>query len=364
MRTYAIFGSWWGGNLGDVAILCGTIETIQSQTPDAEILIPSSQPARLREHLPDYADIEIYPSTTNYWGQNTIKCIRNADRVIIGGGGLIFSDGMFNPLKNHLINITPLVYVSNFLNTDTHLISVGVSTLEGRAAPHLLEKVLDKVREVSVRDQRSKRILEDIGEIDIGIVPDMAFSLYPTTDEDLPLDLPEDYVIVSFHSNITMNCSLDARNTAREIIQVVDGLCENSDSELVFYNNYTKYDWLENLVSDVDISSDHRVIGNECKLTPHQAITIFSGANRAICSQMHGNIMATLGGTPTTAIEYDPKVRAMMGFLGQESRVLTPEEARSEAKLSKVFETHSIVPINQREQLKRTIEQQLSDQIF
>lgn len=344
--TFGIFGSWWGGNLGDVAILCGTVETIQEIFPHSKILVPSSNPDRLKRHLPEYDNVHIRGVWTNYLGTKTLSVVREADLVVIGGGGLFFSHSLHNPIKNHLTNIYPLTVLTNFLNVDTHLVSVGVSTLEGMAAQNLTARIINNTSSTSVRDERSKQIIERITGNEIRIAPDMAFALFGPNREfncSTDLDLPQRYILISLHEHLVLNSRRELDSTASQIIKHIDSYITGKSTEIVFHNNYTTSSWLSDLVDSIDLNSESHIIRGDFEMTPREAIKIYSGAEQAICSQMHANIMSVIGSTPTTAIEYDPKVRSMMKFLGKESQVLTIEQALSQKELIKTVSESSEV---------------------
>lgn len=345
--TFGIFGSWWGGNLGDVAILCGTVETIQEIFPDSKILVPSSNPDQLKRHLPEYDNVHVREVWTNYIGTKTLSVVRESDLVVIGGGGLFFSHSLHNPLKNHLINIYPLTLLTNLLNVDTHLVSVGVSTLDGTAAQNLTARIINNTSSISVRDERSKQIIEEIAGNKISLIPDMAFALWNPNREfnySVDFELPQNYIIISLHEHLVLNSRQELDSTASQIIKHIDSYTTGRSTEIVFHNNYTTSSWLSDLVDSINLNSKSHIMGDDLEMTPREAIKIYSGAEQAICSQMHANIMSVIASTPTTAIEYDPKVRSMMKFLGKESQVLTIEQALSQNELIETVSESSKVP--------------------
>lgn len=321
-----IFGSWWGGNLGDTAILKATIAALRSVRDAAEdIVVHSSNPDLLSSYLAAFDGVEIRPVRNNYWGRATPKSLVESDEVIVGGGGLFFPDHVANPYRNHLVNLAPIALLARALGVERHVLCVGANRMDGVLSETLASTVLRGASTVTARDQATVEILSQYTDGPVTHVPDPAFTLDAAetrTVADRTADVPAETVVLSLHEDLTRHRpDLDLDRCARAIADAVGDYAVENDYDVLLYNNYVFSDWLDGLADafgpDVTV---HTV--ETAGLQPEEAVAMFSQFELAVCSQMHANVMSLLAGTPNVAVEYDPKVRRMMALVGREDHVV------------------------------------------
>lgn len=334
MPTTTIFGSWWGGNLGDTAILKATIETLRADRGATnEILVHSSNPDLLSEYLAGFDHVEIRPVRNNYWGRQTPRSLVDSDEVIVGGGGLFFSDDVYNPYRNHLVNLAPISLLTRALGADRHVLSVGASHLNGTVPGLLTSTVLNGATTIAARDRPSVEILSRYTDEPIERVPDPAFTLEAAetaTVAERTADVPAETIVLSLHDDLTRHRpDLDLEACAKEIVDEVGAYAVEEGYDVLLYNNYVFSDWIAGLADAFDPAVTVHAI-ETAGLQPEEVVAIFSQFELAVCSQMHANILSLLAGTPNVAIEYDRKVRSLMELVGRESHVVGLGEGGSE----------------------------------
>jgi polysaccharide pyruvyl transferase WcaK-like protein len=333
MNTISIFGSWWGGNLGDTAILKSTIRTIRRQTETEHLfLVHSSNPGELSKYFDKFDNIEIRRTRNNYWGTETVRSLTESDAIIVGGGGLFFSNHSYNPQRNHLINLAPVSILSTLLVKDCHVLSVGASHLDGVVPGMFAKIVLESAMTISARDEVSEQTLSRYTSKEVTQVPDPAFTLTPVESEEveqITAELPSKTLLLSLHDGITRNHpDLDRRECVESILDHVGKYAVAHDYDIALYNNYVFSDWLfewsDRFDQDVTV---HTIKTNG--LQPEEVISLLTHFERAVCSQMHVNIFSMLAGTPNVALRYDEKVRSVMELVSRESQVVELDQPDS-----------------------------------
>lgn len=326
MRTLSIFGSWWGGNLGDTAILKSTIQTIREQTDEEHrILVHSSNPGDLGEYLDEFDNVDIRKTRNNYWGIETVQSLAESDAIIIGGGGLFFSNHFYNPQRNHLINLAPVSVLSAFFQNDCHILSVGASHLDGAVPGAFTRIILGLSTSISSRDGVSERTLARYTNKDVTLIPDPAFTLDPDESERverIASSLPSKTLLISLHDGITRNYpEMNRRDCVESILNQVNEYATTHGYDVALYNNYVYSDWLFEWRDHFDGNVTVHTIESE-GIKPEEAVALFAHFDRAVCSQMHVNVFSMLAGTPNVALKYDDKVQSVMELVDRSSQVV------------------------------------------
>lgn len=333
MNTVTIFGSWWGGNLGDTAILKSTIRAFRevrdpSDSPE-RIIVHSSNPDVLSTYLTEFEKVEIRPVVNNYWGLQTPLSLAESDAVVIGGGGLFFSNDLYHPYRNHLVNLAPIALLARATGTDSHVLSVGASHLGASTAGVLTSTVLRGASTITARDPESVATLSRFTDRPVDLVPDPAFGLEPRESErvvERMADVPPETILVSLHDGLTRHRpDLDRDAVARTVVDRVGAYAAANDRDVLLYNNYVFSDWFAGLADAFEPAVTVHVVEPD-GLQPEEVVAMLARCDRAVCSQMHVNVMCALAGTPTVAVEYDRKVRSAMAMLGRESQVTGLDE--------------------------------------
>ena len=64
----------------------------------------------------------------------------------------------------------------------------------------------------------------------------------------------------------------------------------------------------------------------EKELTVEECLSLYRDSTFALCTRLHGNVFAAMNGVPSIAINYNPKVKNFMTWLGQSQLVLNLDE--------------------------------------
>lgn len=168
MATIGLLGSYGGLNIGDEAILTSILATLREAVPFAEVVVFSRDAAHTRgAHLADRV-IDARRGRCDAVNEE----IAGLDVLVLGGGGLLYDREATEYLR-HMRTAH-----RNGVPTVGYALGVGpLTTAEDRGA---VREVVSVMTRVTVRDEESKRVLEEVGiERPIEVVADPALLLSP-----------------------------------------------------------------------------------------------------------------------------------------------------------------------------------------
>jgi polysaccharide pyruvyl transferase CsaB len=168
MATIGVLGSYGGLNIGDEAILTSMLATLREAVPFAEVVVFS----REATHTRDAHCVDRVLDARRGRCDAVSEEIAALDVLVLGGGGLLY-DGEATEYLRHVRTAH-----RNGVPTVAYAIGVGpLTTAEDRRA---VREVVSVMTRVTVRDEESKRVLEEVGvERPIEVVADPALLLTP-----------------------------------------------------------------------------------------------------------------------------------------------------------------------------------------
>ena len=159
-----ICGAYGYGNLGDEAILDGTLKILQTNHKKDDLLAFSFDPEETTR-LHNVKSTKI----------NIIDLIKS-EKVIVGGGGLFFGRMMRVFIA--------LILISKFLGKEVEIFRVGVSETKSKINRFLMKLAFNMTDKISVRDEKSKSILRSYGvSKNIDVLDDPAYSIFDHSGE-------------------------------------------------------------------------------------------------------------------------------------------------------------------------------------
>ena len=199
MTTKIVISGYYGfGNFGDEAILAVLLNKLKQV--DAEVVVLSSNPRRTSfDHLVNAVNSFDFYQVTGI--------IKKSD-VLISGGGSLLQD--VTSLKS-LIYYLWVICVALWYKKTVIIFAQGIGPIRNRIAQFITAKVLKKCEYVSVRDDKSQKMLEWYG-IKSDLLCDPIFSL------DLSINRQIGVVGVQLRDFVTMNNDL-LINLARFIVK-------------------------------------------------------------------------------------------------------------------------------------------------
>ena len=309
-----ISGYYGFGNSGDDSILYAIIRELKALHPSIRIVTLSNTPKKtsLAYGVDSIHRFNLF---------SILRRIKNTKLVISGGGSLI-QDVTSNKSLNYYLLITKL---ANVFGKKSMLYANGIGPVNNSQNIEKVRKALNKVDLITLREPSSKNELTRFGvsNPEIIVTADPAFNLFPASEDETNAVLTrsgikEDvkYCVIAIRPWRTSDSDFSL-----QLAQAANYAKEKYDVEAVFILMQPTNDSKISFTVANEINSKAIVI--EEPLTPSQALGIISKAEFVIGMRLHALIYAAKCATPVIGIVYDPKIEAMMDYMGQTLRVPT-----------------------------------------
>lgn len=319
-----IYGSYGGLNLGDEAILQSIILQIRNAISCEITVFTRSCGDTLFRHKVDrvipnrqMARTEIIPE------------IERLDILIIGGGGIIYDADAKVYLREALMAIEKQIPVMIY--------SVGAGPLKEPPVQEYVSYVLNQVDAITVRDRRSRQILENAGiDRDITVTADPALLL---SSEPINNKILKNEGLLGKRNLIGMSVR-EAGVAAPDIKEshyhsllanAADYMIERYNADVIFIPMEPR---------TFDLQHCHAVISRmlhpqratvlQGTYTSGQVLSIIGKLEFAVGMRLHFLIFAAIQGVPFVALPYSPKVA---GFLDDMQIEMPPISSVNEGRL-------------------------------
>ncbi len=242
-----------------------------------------------------------------------LTAILTADRVVIGGGGILKDEGLRLPLE-----LLGTALVARLLLKPVALVGVGVGPIYTRPGRWLIATIARLAQVRTVRDAASLRVLEDlgVGHVLLGADPTyaskvMALHHPPSTQ---PLRTPR--VVVSIRPWFGKEAERERRQEGLRDA-VADGVA--SLAAAGWETRLISLYWPRDHAEARAIAADPRVASADVRDTEldwAELLAEIEAADLVIAMRYHAVIAASLVRRPTIALAYEPKVASLAAELG------------------------------------------------
>ncbi|MCT4612406.1 MAG: polysaccharide pyruvyl transferase CsaB [Clostridia bacterium] len=303
MKKIVISGYYGFDNAGDEAILYSIVESFKDEY---EITVLSNNPEKTKK---DYG-----VKSVDRWNiLKVTKAIRESDLLISGGGSLLQDATSIKNVTYYLA----VIKIAQVHGKKVVVFSQGVGPVNKKINRHFINKTLNKVDKVFVRDENSKKLLLKFGidpylvvtSVDPVIKVEKNQNRVARGKEILSDFTVEDKktILISVRDWHFKNKSLFVEN----ITKVLNGLSKEEYNILFLPMHYPK---------DIDISDSisKNVEGSivlKHKYNTSQVIDIIAASDFLIGMRLHSLIIAAAMEVPHFAISYDPKIESFVNQL-------------------------------------------------
>jgi polysaccharide pyruvyl transferase CsaB len=320
-----ISGSYGGFNLGDEAILQMIISELRALAPVEITVFTRDAEDTLRRH-----GVERVLALGQVSRREAQAVVSNLDLFVLGGGGILFDGDADMFLRE--------VFLAHEVGTPVMTCAIGVGPLLDPRVRAQVRDALTQAAVVSVRDQPSLRLLEEIGvhrEIALTADPALLLDAEPLTLDEIlraeAIDPKARLVGFSVREPGPAAPDLDVEHYHALLANAADFMVDRLDAEVVFIP-------LERRTFDVQHS--HGVVGKMChaqratvlkrEYTPGQILSLLQHFQFAVGMRLHFVIFSVLAGVPVVALPYATKVAA---FVDELRLVSAPLQSTSAGKL-------------------------------
>ncbi len=289
-RLTIIAGAYGVGNLGDEAILSGTLQLLESgayYNRNSLIVFSRNPDETTKLHR------------VRAKRRNLIDLL-NSGRIIIGGGELFQNQGRM-AMKYSLLGI-----ISKMLGKNVMYYAIGVSSDLGRLGRALSRLGFNLADGISVRDEKSKKRLVDLGvKKKITVIEDPSFYVKPVSEKEAVLLLEKEGVhfdktkinmVVT--SQFIQNKELNDKIYSFLFDFLMSLLTKNSDVQVFFapFNNHMDKPldkdviygkWLEEQLKN----DNFRLLENS--YSPSEMMGVFGLMDVILSTRLHPLILGT-----------------------------------------------------------------------
>jgi polysaccharide pyruvyl transferase CsaB len=313
-----VSGSYGGLNVGDEAILACTTAEIRRVLPGAEVVVFSKNPA----HTQVNHAVDRVLDAGRITRDEVIAEVGRLDLFLLGGGGLLFDVDAHVYLRELRAAVD--------LGVPALTWAIGAGPLETDDARRAVAAGLNRLPVITVREQRAKRLLEEVGvtrPIVVTADPALLLAPAPFTDEMLARE------------GVTRNRHL-VGISVREPGGAAPGLKEFDYQGMIghaadFLVNRTDADVLFIPMERSDRRHAHGVISRMAQperafvlrgeYRPAEILGLMQHLDMAVGMRLHFLIFAALARVPFVPLPYAAKVAGFLEDLDMPARTLTEE---------------------------------------
>jgi polysaccharide pyruvyl transferase CsaB len=322
MKYVSILGYYGYGNTGDEAILESIITVLNKFLP-CEFIVFTEYP----EVVSNTHNVEAIYSSRHKIFRNFIQIIQalsKSDMFIFGGGSIL--GGSYRQTLSWMSKIL----LAKMLSKPTVIYAVGVYPDFHKKLKILKRIILNNAVDlINVRDEESKKILENIGIKKVYLTVDPALCLEPRDSLHVQDILCKENIAMGDHPLIgiclrgTYTDQLFPEETdyaqfKKILALVIDQLLTNLDADVVFIpmrymppDNKIAFEILE------IIQHKKRVKVITGRYTPQEVMGILGKMDMVIGMRLHSLILAAAMSVPMVGIVYHPKVKNFLLQLNQ-----------------------------------------------
>lgn len=310
MHKVLVSGYYGFGNTGDEAILEAIVESLKKLNNSIQITALSADPEMTRK----LHGISAVKRTSPL---SILKEIIASDLVISGGGGLLQDVTSSRSIPYYLM----IVYMAKKMGKKVMFYANGVGPVYRDINKRMIRLVGNTVDLISVRDEHSKKELENLGvkKPPLVVTADPAFVLEPIKDEEGFSILNEQKIVLD-DSRIKVGISLRPWNLGRSR-EIIAGACDyvskTFGADIVFLPMQFPKDFYESL--EVMKLMKNRAHILEKPMGPRELLWLSGKMDLIFGMRLHALIFGAMMGVPLLGLIYDPKVEHFLDMVNQPS---------------------------------------------
>ena len=324
MVKIMISGYYGFNNTGDEAIIKSMVRAFKEKIPQIEIVVLSHSPLQTSQTYQVKAISRLHLI-------DIICCLRDTNLFISGGGGLLQD---LTGKGWSILYYLGLILVAKIVKVPVMIYAQGIGPVNKQINKKLIKWILNKVDLITLRDNSSKELLENLGVVkpSIYVNSDPVFLLkkkninhticsYPYIQELINSD---DCPLIGISIREYKNNGLDSK---RIFAQAADYLIENYKAKIIFLP--FKFDEDVHISEEILSLMKNKAEILKIKLEPEELLSVLSRLSLVIGVRLHSIIFSSMAHIPFIAFNYDPKVRYFVEDLSLSELLLEIDENTS-----------------------------------
>ena len=332
MYNILISGYYGFDNIGDESILRTLITSLREKIPDCRLTVLSHNPASTREKYGVEAVERMSPGAI-------LRAVRQCDMLISGGGSLLQDVTSSKSIHYYLF----IIRLAKLLGKKVFIYSQGIGPIDHAFNRRATARALKKADGIVVRDERSAKLLEQIG------LPQERIVI--TADPVIRMKRPDRTVGreilaragIKKDGRLTVGWAIREKNRdstfVREITECIRWLRANYDAESVLIPFHYEED--REVCSVIAERTNGAAKCLSEKYLSEDMLSIIGNMDVLVGVRLHSMIYAAIMGVPIIGVSYDPKCTAFLNSVGLDSLSTreTFSAAAFKAEFARVLET-------------------------
>lgn len=319
MSEIVLSGYYGFGNAGDEAMLLSILEAIERERPGSSVTVISGRPEDTEKKYQVKAVHRF-----DYIGM--IGALRKADLLLSGGGSLLQDVTSRRSIFYYL----SIIKLAQWLKVPTMLFAQGIGPVVRPTARKALCCVVNQVDLITVRDEKSRSELIELGvtKPPIHVTADPVLSLKPESGEYGEALLEKiGYVKGKKLIGFAIRDWPLVPEYLDEIAKTADLLLADEEVQLVFL----PMQWPEDgqVARKVQEKMSHQALFLEGEYRVREHLSVIAQLDLLVGVRLHGLIFAFLSATPCIGLSYDPKINSFLELI-EETSIASLENLRSD----------------------------------
>ena len=328
MNKIVISGYYGFNNIGDESILTAIISNIRDSIDDIDITVLSKDPElTYKKHHVDAINrkdiLEI------------IREIRKCDLLISGGGSLLQDVTSSRSILYYLV----IMMIGIMFRKKVMIYSQGIGPINKPFNKIFTKYVLNKVDFITLRDEKSQRVLQDINvdNKNINVTADPVIGL-KRGNVDLGYEILKKSGLENNEKPL-VGFAIRGRDENEELVNIIanvsDEIIDGLGVNVVFIPFHHGED-IE-IIDEIQKKMKNKAVCLKGKYDINEMLSIIGNLDLLIGVRLHSLIFGAVMNIPMIAISYDPKINNFMDYL-DETVFSNIEDLESDKLLSEITE--------------------------
>lgn len=321
MKRVLISGYYGFGNAGDEAILAALVEGLTGLVPEVRISVISGSPV-------ETAALHGVEAIGRMDVARIARAVATSDMVVSGGGSLLQDVTSQRNIPYYL----GIIALARVLRRPVMLYAQGVGPVTRRPGRWLIPRVLNGVRQITVRDAESLALLRELGVVrpPAEVTADASLALEPDPGFDARAALlaegidPERRPIIG----LALRSWHEGADVA-VLAEAADALAAETAAQVVFIPMQLPDDVA---VSRAVLARMTRPGGAVLarRHHPREMLALINALDLVVGMRLHALIFAAAVGVPMLGLSYDPKIDSFLRTLEWDSGMSLVEATAGE----------------------------------
>lgn len=316
-----ISGYYGFNNTGDEAILKSMVRAFKEKIAQVKITVLSHSPLQTSQTYQ-------VKSINRLHLINIVCCLRDTNLFISGGGGLLQdSTGKGWSILYYL----GLILIAKIVKIPVMIYAQGIGPVNNQVNKKLMKWILNKVELITVRDNSSKELLENLGVVkpSIYVNSDPVFLLKRRSINYIIDSYPYIQELINSTNRPLVGVSVrehrsNGPDLKRIFAQAADYLIENYKVKIIFLP--FKFDEDVHISEEILSLMKNQADVLKIKLEPEELLSLLSRLSLMVGVRLHSIIFSSMANIPFIAFDYDPKVKYFVEDLGLSELLLEINE--------------------------------------